>query len=360
MNHAARLRDLLLVFLKVGTLGFGGGPAMLALLRREVVEKRGWISDDELSVAVGMGQMLPGPFIPNYVEYIAYRLHRLKGAILGVAVFLAPSVLLVMVISFLYCRYRSLSGIDYILRGIGPMVTAILLATCLDMGKRMIRDAKTLIIFVVAFAALTLKFDILFTVLLAGFLGIVFYRLTIPTLKAISLTLLIELFAVFAKIGVVSFGGGYAAIPLIKSEIVDLRHWLDLKSFIDGVGIAQITPGPVAIISTFVGFKTQGVLGALVATLGMFLPSFLMLLGLLQVYDRIKQHPMVDSFFRGVRPAIVGFLLSAAVFIGISTLVDWRYVVLGAAAFLALLRFRIDPVFLIIAGAAFGFILRVV
>lgn len=327
---------------------------MLALLRREVVQKRQWISDDELSVAVCMGQMLPGPFVPNYVEYIAYRLHRLKGAILGVAVFLAPSVLVVLAISFFYCRYRSVPGIDQVMRGIGPVVTAILLGTCFDMGRRMIKDIKALIIFVIAFVCLTLKFDILFTVLLAGFLGIVFYRLTLPTLKAISLPLLIELFAIFAKIGLVSFGGGYAAIPLIKSELVDLRHWLDMRSFVDGVAIAQLTPGPVAIISTFVGFKTQGVVGALVATLGMFLPSFLLLLGLLQVYERISGHPLVDSFLKGIKPAVIGFLLSAAAFFALTTCADWRFALFGLAMLVITVKSKIDPVFLIAAGAVFG------
>jgi len=359
VNRAVRLRDLLLVLLKVGTLGFGGGPAMLALLRRELVAKRGWITDDDLSVAVGIGQMLPGPFVPNYVEFISYRLFKIKGAILGVLTFLFPSFVLVFLISFFYCRFGTIPGIQDILRGIGPAVTAILFWSSFDMGRKMVRDYKAVIILIIAFTSLTLKFDAFFTALLCGLLGILIYGKDMPTIKAIYLPLLIQLFGVFVKIGSITFGGGYAAIPLIKSEVVDLRNWLTMKEFVDGVAIAQITPGPVAIIATFVGFKAQGFIGSIVATLGMFLPSFVMLLGLMQIYDKVKNHHLVVNFFKGIRPAIVGFLLSAAVFFSISTFIDWRYVVFGAVAFVVLLRFRIDPVFLIVAGAAFGFILRI-
>mgnify|MGYP001119334820 CR=1 FL=1 len=357
MEKNISLKQLLLVLLKIGTFGFGGGPGMLALLRRELVTKHRWITDDDMSVAVGVGQMLPGPFLPSYVEFICYKLYRIKGAILGVITFLFPSVLLVIVISYLYCRFRTIPGINYILQGIGPVITAILLWACVDMGRRMIRDYKAVIIFVIAFFALTFKVDILFTVLLCGLLGILFYRGRILSLNAIYLPLLIELFGVFVKIGPISFGGGYAAIPLIKSEVVDLRHWLTMKEFVDGVAIAQITPGPVAILSTFVGFKVQGVLGAIISTLGMFLPTFLLLLGLLQIYGRIKDHPTVSCFFKGVCPAVVGFLLSAAIFFAINTFIDWRYIIFGVLTFAFLLKFRIDPIFLIITGAIVGFIL---
>ncbi len=351
------LKELLWVLFKIGTFGFGGGIGMLALLRQELVNKRGWITDEDLTVGVGIGQMLPGPFVPNYVEFICYKLHRLKGAILGLVAFLLPSFTLVVIITFLYTRYRTIPGIDYILRGIGPVITAILLWSCFDMGKRLIRDYKAVIILVIAFFSLTFRIDALFTALLCGLLGILIYRQRIVSLQVIYLPLLIELFGIFIKVGSVAFGGGYAAIPFLKSEIVDVRHWLTMKEFVDGVAIAQITPGPVAIFSTFVGFKTQGILGALVATMGMFLPSFIMLLGLLQIYEKVKNHPMVINFFKGIRPAIVGFLLSTALFFAINTFVDWRLVVFGIGIFVILLRFRIDPIFLIMAGALFGFIL---
>lgn len=221
----------------------------------------------------------------------------------------------------------------------------------------MIRDYKAVVILVIAFISLTFRFDALFTALLCGLLGILLYQKNLPIMKAVYLPLLIELFGVFVKIGSVTFGGGYAAIPFIKNEVVDLRHWLTMKEFIDGVAIAQVTPGPVAILATFVGFKTQAVLGAIVATLGMFLPSFLLMQALLHVYERIKSHALVINFFKGVFPAIVGFLLSAAIFFALSTFHDWRLVLFAVAVFLVLLRFRIDPVFLIIAGALFGFVI---
>lgn len=381
-----RIKDLILVFLKIGTIGFGGGVAMLALIRQNIVQKLKWITDDELSIAVAMGQMTPGPFVPNYVEYIGFHLRGLKGMIISVLAFLFPSFLAMIILSFLYFKFQSIPILQHIFSGIQPVIAGILLWASLEIGKANVRNWRALLITAIAFIALVVKIDVLLTVIVCGILGIIFYgkKKNIPIISLLlmlwSTTILalptktevlppknfiaaiaraFELFGVFFKIGAIIFGGGFAAIPFIKNEVVDLRHWLTAKEFIDGVALGQITPGPVAITATFVGYKVLGIFGAIIATLGIFLPSFFILLLLIKIYQKIKDKPLVQDFLAGVKPAIVGMILAATVFIGKNSIFDYRTGIMAILSFLLLVRFKIDPVWLILGGGLLGWILKV-
>jgi chromate transporter len=166
-----------------------------------------------------------------------------------------------------------------------------------------------------------------------------------------------ELAFVFLKVGTVIFGGGFAAIPFLQHEVVELRHWLTMPEFIDCVALGQITPGPVAIMGAFIGYKVLGLPGALIAAAGTFLPSTLMLIGLIHVYRRIKDNPLVRGFLSGVMPAVTGMLLSATVFVGRSAIAGPAPGVIAALTLALLLRFRIEPVWLILGGAGLGLLL---
>jgi len=382
-----RIKDLILVFLKIGTIGFGGGVAMLALIRQNIVQKLKWITDDELSIAVAMGQMTPGPFVPNYVEYIGYHLRGLNGMIISVLAFLFPSFLAMIILSFLYFRFQSILILQHIFSGIQPVIAGILLWASLEIGKANVRNWRALLITAIAFIALVVKIDVLLTVIVCGILGIIFYgkKKNIPIISLVlmlwSTTILalptktevlppknfiaaiaraFELFGVFFKIGAIIFGGGFAAIPFIKNEVVDLRHWLTAKEFIDGVALGQITPGPVAITATFVGYKVLGIFGAIIATLGIFLPSFFILLLLIKIYQKIKDKPLVQDFLAGVKPAIVGMILAATVFIGKNSILNYWAGILALLSFLLLVRFKLDPIWLILGGGILGWVLKVI
>lgn len=385
------IKDLGLTFFKIGTIGFGGGVAMLALIRQNVVQKLKWITDEDLSVAVAIGQILPGPFVPNYVEYIGYQLKGLKGMIVSAIAFLLPSFLAMIVLSSLYFRFQNISVLQQIFVGIQPVIAGILLWASLAVGKVNVRNRRSLLIALLAFLALVFRVDVLLTVLICGILGIIFFTkrkrigslviLTLIGLLSQSLKLVygafsplkieqsvrgltssiakaFELFGIFFKIGSIIFGGGYAAIPFIKHEIVDLRNWLTAKEFIDGVALGQITPGPVAITATFVGFKVLGIIGATIATIGIFLPSFLLLLLVIRIFHRIRNEPLVQGFLAGVKPAIVGMLFSATIFIGTKSINNYPAGIIGLLSFLLLIRFKLDPIWLILSGGLLGWIVN--
>jgi len=166
-----------------------------------------------------------------------------------------------------------------------------------------------------------------------------------------------ELALVFFKMGTVIFGGGFAAIPFLQHEVVELRHWFTAKEFVDAVALGQMTPGPVAIMATFIGYRVLGITGAVIATLGTFLPSALMLVGLINGYEKVKANPIIQAFLGGVMPAVCGMLFVSTIFIAHTAVTGLVPAIMTVAALVLLLRLRIEPVWLIFAGAVLGLIL---
>ena len=366
-----------LEFLRIGAIGFGGGVGMLALMREALVRKRGWIDDHQLGVAVAMGQMLPGPFVPNYAEYIGYELHGLKGMTLAVVFLLTPCFLLMVGLSFLYAKYGAVPVVERMFLGVQPVVAGILAWATVNIGRAHLRDWRSVLVAAVGFGALLLKVDVLLVVPGCGLLGILLsgaWRALLPRRALAVLPPLVliaaagearppvvsralELSWVFFKIGLLIFGGGFAAIPFIQREVVDVRHWLTAKQFIDGVALGQMTPGPVAITATFIGYQVLGVPGALLATIGVFLPSFILILVLIHVYRRVKDHPLAGGFLSGVMPAVTGMLLSATLFIGRSAISGPAAGLMALLSLALLLRLRVDPIWLVLGGAALGLVM---
>ncbi len=358
-----KLRELAKPFLKIGLLGFGGGVGMLAILRAECVKNRKMVTDDELTNAVAIGQMLPGPFVPNYCEYIGYTLCGIKGAIVAGVSLLLPSFILMLILSYLYLTFHTLPAIEQIFKGIGAVMTAVILWAGYDMGKLLINNLNRILVFVFALILFMIRFDPVLTVLSAGLLNILLEHIRSPKIFFVvpiflfDFKKLIELFWIFFKIGAVIFGGGYAAIPFIQNEVCVYRNWLTTKEFLDGFALGQITPGPVAITATFVGFKVMGVIGALFSTIAIFLPSFLMLIVFVRIFKRIEQNRYVVSFLNGIKAAVVAILLSTGIFFISTNWLNIHYGIFGIVC-LALLIFikKLDPLLLVIAGILYGLI----
>ncbi|MFO7638957.1 MAG: chromate efflux transporter [bacterium] len=361
------LARLCLAFLKIGIVGFGGGLGMLAVMRDEIVSRRRWVGDDQFGVAVAMGQMLPGPFISNYAQYIGYELRGLRGMTLAGAALLLPSFLLMVGLAWCYSRFGTVPVVTSLFAGIQPVVVGILAWATVTIGRDQVRSLRAGVIAALAFAALWLRVDVLWVVLGAGLLGVLLsgaWRGTAacwPWLLPLAvaaparpLAQVLELTLVFLKIGAVTFGSGFAAIPFIQQEVVDVRGWLTASEFLDGLALSQVTPGPVAKVAAFVGFRVLGLPGALLATVAVFLPSYLMLFGLIHVYRRVRQHPLVTGFLSGVMPAVTGMLLTATLTLGQSVVRGPSDVVVALLALTLLLRFRVAPLWLVLGGAAVG------
>lgn len=361
-----------LAFLKIGTVGFGAWVGMLALMREEFVVRKRWIDDEQLGVAIAMGQMLPGPFISNHAQYIGYRLRGWRGMTLAGPALLLPSFLLMVGLAWFYGRYGTVPVMTGVFSGIQPVVVGILLWATVGFGRAQVRSLRAGLIAAAAVVALWLRVDILLVVLGAGLLGILvtgawrqmrgvagFWPWLLPAAvasPALAGNRALELGLVFLKIGAVVFGGGFAAIPFIQQEVVDVRGWLTASEFLDGLALSQLTPGPVVKVAAFVGYRVLGLPGALLATVAVFLPSYLMLFGLIHAYRRIRNHPLVKGFLSGVMPAVTGMLFIAAVFLGRAAITGPQTALIGLLSLALLLRFRVEPVWLVLGGALLGLV----
>ncbi|HEX6045249.1 MAG TPA: chromate efflux transporter [Pyrinomonadaceae bacterium] len=420
ISRTATLGGLFLSFLKIGLIGFGGGVAVLAQIRTLTVRKRRWLTDSEFAEALALAQTLPGTSAGNSVTHIGLRLRGWRGATVAMSGFILPSMVMMIGLAIVYKHLRSFTDTQRFFHGLNGAVVALILVTAWRMGKSILTKRSQWILAVLAFLAVAiLDATVLEVVFAAGLIGIYMdsfgekqwqrvrslrtivtrrrrrartrlarqgrtraseslrdeeelvgereestilhsfavFALAMPLFA--KLGLLITIAAMFLRMGSVTFGGGLVMLPLIESEVVNTHHWLTHQEFADATALGQITPGPVLITATFVGYRVAGTLGALVATVSIFLPAFLMTIAAASSLRRFRNNEQVQSFLRGVGPAVVGLLLAAALSVGRSGIHSWIGLTIMIAAVFILVRYRPNP-FWVIMGAGvtrflFGF-----
>lgn len=397
ISRTATLGGLFLSFFKIGLVGFGGGIAVLAMIRNVTVRKRRWLTDSEFVEAVALAQSLPGTSAGNSVTYIGVRLRGWRGAAAAMSGFILPSMLMMIVLAIMYKHVRDLSGTQRFFHGLNGAVVALILVTAWRMGKNILtRRWQWLLAVLSLLAVAILNATVLEVVFAAGLIGIyidsfaekqwrqwrnlrsivarrrarirtrlakqrrsTFRSITVIALAmpiAAKLGLLITLAAICLRMGSVTFGGGLVMIPLIESEVVDTHHWLTHQEFADATALGQITPGPVLITATFVGYRVAGTLGALVATISIFLPAFLMTIAAASSLRRFRNNEQVQAFLRGIAPAVVGLLVAAALSIGRSGIHSWVGLSIMLLAMFTLIRFRPNPFWVIFGAGLLRFV----
>ncbi|TVQ09319.1 MAG: chromate efflux transporter [Leptolyngbya sp. DLM2.Bin27] len=398
---SARLKELALLFLKLGLIGFGGPQAHIALIHDEAVTRRGWLREDQFLEGVAICEMLPGPASTQTGIYTGYLRAGQLGALVAGLCFIAPAFLIMLVLSWAYFRFQGVPQIDHLFLGISPVVIAIIFGFCYKLGKKAIKDWQGVAIaLVVLLVSLIFRVNILLLFLAAGLAGLAIYRPTAPPpagpsgrasawlapllpitqgLPNLLANLPVDPLAVtsfwgldriqayvlplttfFLQTGAFIFGGGLVIIPLIETAVVDDFGWMTRSQFIDGVALGELTPGPVVITAAFVGYKVAGALGALVATVAIFTPSFLFIMFASPWLLRLRQSPWVKSFLRGVLPAALGAIAAAAIPLAAAAMLQPTVprtvvaVTVGLAALVALVRFHRPAWQLVLAGAGVG------
>ncbi|MDA8125893.1 MAG: chromate efflux transporter [Deltaproteobacteria bacterium] len=388
MNQPS-LFEILKAALYVGTVGYGG-PAILALMKRVIVHEKGWISAEEFMNALSLSQILPGATGVTLMGYIGHKLKGGWGGVLMPFAFAFPAMTAITILAWAYFSFGELQFVHAIFMGLGAMVVALLINATLMMGRSVFQgtdrnEFRGIAIAGLSFLAiLTLRWDVVLVILGSGGLGaLLFYRsgpveegkvppqagtamdlpaapsgwknLLPPAALAAVLAVtfvLIDgtwtLFATFFKIGCFAFGGGFTAIPIIQSVVVDGMHWLDLRAFRDGIALGQITPGPVFITATFIGYKILGIIGAVVATIGIFTPSLMAIILLGRAHARIKNLRIVKAVIRGFLAGFIGLLLFVVLQFAVQSLVDWQTWVLFAVSVIYLLVWKKEILWLIL------------
>jgi len=366
------LGRLLASFLKLGSIGFGGGMAVIALMEEEFVQKRQIIGAEEFVHGVGLAQIL-GPFAVNTSFFIGYRLFGVMAGLLSASAFLAPSVALVILLSRLYFRYHSIPALQGAVAGLGPVVIALIMTAGWSIGRKVVRSWPEALIATGALIAGAAKLNTLWVLATAAAAGFLFMRQLPPSTEpkppqqskaallmipaASSLTASVGTIAItFLKIGLVFFGGGFVLVPLLHDRLVTQLGWLSSREFLDGMAISNLTPGPIAVLATFAGYHLAGVSGALTATAALFAPAMVLMLVISHGYERFREDRRVKRFLSGVNPAVAGLIVSAALLLGRGALVGWPgYLLLGLSVFL-LARLHWHPAFVLGIGAVAGYL----
>lgn len=435
------LGGLFLSFLKIGTVGFGGGLAVIAHIRTLAVQQRRWITEQDFASGFALAQTLPGTSAGNMATYVGLRLRGLRGAAVSIAGFILPSMLMMVVLAILYRHLRYLPDTDRLFQGLNAAVVALIIVTAWRMGRNTLGKPwqwflAVISCVVVAFFSAT----VIEVVLAAGLVGIfidsfaekqlrrlgqlkgvttrrkrIAARVTLqrrrrrirdthfvggyltralaeervrqaqlteqegeqeetpndelpqPSTKKLhsavlpislgvampvltKVALLLTLSTIFLRIGAITFGGGFVMIPLIEAEVVDAHHWLTHQEFVDATALGQVTPGPVLITATFIGYRVAGTLGALVATISIFLPSFLMTVVAGSSLARFHTNKIVQSFLKGVTPAVVGLLVAAGISIGRAGIHGWVGLLIAVIAGFVLVRYRPNAIWVILGA----------
>jgi chromate transporter len=410
ISRTATLGGLFLSFLKIGLVGFGGGVAVLAQIRNLTVRKRFWLTDSEFAEALALAQSLPGTSAGNSVTYIGLRLRGWRGAAVAMAGFILPSMLMMVGLAIVYKHIRNLPDTQRFFHGLNGAVVALILVTAWRMGKNILTQRWQWWLAVLSFLTVALfNATVLEVVLAAGLIGIyidsfaetqlrrlrdlgtiaarrrarvrarlakrrrsrksdaVEEREESTTFRSIGIlavamplaakfALLFTLSSIFLRIGSVTFGGGLVMVPLIESEVVNNHQWLTHQEFADAFALGQITPGPVLITATFVGYRVAGTLGALVATISIFLPAFLMTIAAASSLRRFRDNKQVQAFLRGIAPAVVGLLVAAALSVGRAGIHSWVGLSIMIVAIFTLVRFRPNAFWVILGAGVVRFL----
>ena len=370
------IREILGFFLRLGLSGFGGPAAHIALMEREAVEQRAWLTHEQFLDLVGGCNLLPGPSSTQVAMALGFTRRRWIGLTVAGACFILPAALSTLALAWAYVRYGHLPQIQGLLYGAKPVMVAIVVHAIWRLGRMAIRRWMLALLGVACFAAAMAGVPPIAVLLIAGAfeLAVAWERSRQHAMQGIALLPagmgsagagaagtagLISIALTFLKLGVVVFGSGYVLLVFLKADLVDRLHWITEQQLLDAITAGQVTPGPLFATATFIGYLLRGWAGAAIATAAIFLPSFLMAGAVGAFAGRIRASKQAAAFLDGVNAASVALMAQMALVLGRATLVDvWTWG-LGIASAVVLLRYRINATWVIAVGGALGVLLRV-
>ncbi len=378
-SPSQRLVEVAALFLKLGFTAFGGPAAHIAIMHNETVKRRQWLTDQEFLDLVGATNLIPGPNSTEMAIHIGYLRAGWLGLILGGACFILPAVLIVLILAWLYVRFGSLPLAAGFLYGVKPVVIAIILQALWSLGQKAVKNsflaAIGLVILILYFLGVN-EIALLFSGGLVVMLGENLRRLrsvgpggglmlAIPGVNWLAPSALVYvaasaafslplLFLTFLKIGAVLYGSGYVLLAFLRADLVLRFGWLTDQQLLDAIAIGQVTPGPLFTSATFIGFILGGVPGALLATLGIFLPSFVFVAISNPLIPRLRRSTWASGLLDGVNVASLGLMAAVTWQLGRASITDPLTALVALASLILLIRFKVNSTWLIAAGAVLG------
>ena len=386
------LSYIFFTFLKLGATAFGGYMSLVAIVQKQLVEVDKKLKEEDLLDGISLTSVLPGPVAVNTIAYVGYQLRGVPGAIAAFAGIILPSFFLVIFLSWLYFSYGNIPAVKNVFSGITPAITALIVTVAIGMTRKTIKLSAQWTICLLAALLLILVGGFAVTFLLiivSGVAGAFLFRQSaeqaLPgdekihfetkqlVMSGVVLLLLlctllwggqypgapkdVQILSTFSGISLTLFGGGYVVIPALHELFVENLNWLTSAEFADGIAIGQITPGPIFVTATFIGYKVAGVLGAFLATVAIFTPPAVLTVLLSRFVKILNQSSIVKAAMKGVRAAVIGMIFASAITIGQTITPSVVSAIIFAAIFIISLKYTISPVYLIIASGVAGFIL---
>jgi chromate transporter len=371
-----RIRDLVLYYLRLGTLGFGGPVALCGQMERELVQDRKWLTKEEMREAIAVCQSLPGPLAIQVGIFISYIRGGFWGAWAGGWAFILPNFVIVAALAALYVHFGGLPLVTAIFYGVSPAVIALILHSCYRLAKLGMEDWLQWVIVAICFVVtVAVQAEVALLFLGAGILGILYYgslfrtraaSSSLPLLAVLPISssvapaaegsILGKLLLFFLKAGSLTFGSGLVIVPFLEKGLVQHTGWLDERQFLIAVAMGMLSPGPVVITATFVGYVVAGFWGSVISTIGIFLPSFLLVLIVAPILIRYRSNANVQGFVRGAYAAAIGTILGACVLLGRIAIGDWLTVLVALLSLIVLFRWKVSNPVLVAATAIIGLI----
>jgi chromate transporter len=370
------VKELVGYFLRLGLLGFGGPVALVGQMERELVAERKWLTKEQMREVIAVCQSLPGPLAIQVGIFISYLKGGQRGAWAGGWAFILPNFLIVAALGALYVHFEGLKPITAVFYGVSPAVIALILHSCYRLAKLGMEDAVQWGLAAICFGVTVwLQAEVAVLFIGAGVFGILYYGTPIRRLRSgtslvaavplaasntagsvASTSAVGKLLLFFLKAGALTFGSGLVIVPFLQQGIVKEYGWLNEHDFLVAVAVGMISPGPVVITATFVGYLVSGFWGSLAATVGIFLPSFILVLVAAPLLARHRRNPNVQGFIKGAYAAAIGTILGASVLLGRIAIGDWFTAAVGLVALVVLFRWKVSNPLLISAAAAAGLV----
>ena len=371
-TESGRIGELMRYFLRLGCLGFGGPVALVGQMERELVDGKKWLAKEQMREAIAICQSLPGPLAIQVGIYVSYLRGGFWGAWAGGWCFILPNFVIVAALGALYVYLGDLQPVTAIFYGVSPAVIALILHSCYRLAKLGMEDWLQWGIAAVCLAiTVILQAEVALLFIGAGIVGILYYgslsrrtpaalTVTAPVLAQLapnaSGSVLGKLLLFFLKAGSLTFGSGLVIVPFLEQGIVQQFGWLDQRQFLIAVAIGMISPGPVVITATFVGYLVAGFWGSLVSTIGIFLPSFLLVLIAAPLLAWHRDNPNVQGFVKGAYAAAIGTILGACILLGRIAIGDWLTALIGIVSLAVLFRWKVSNPLLVVTTGVIGLV----
>ena len=370
-----RIRDLVLYYLRLGAVGFGGPVALVGQMEKELVQERQWLTKEEMREGIAVCQSMPGPLAIQVGIYISYLRGGFWGAWAGGWAFILPNFVIVATMGALYVHFGGLSPVTAIFYGVAPAVIALILYSCYSLAKLGMEDWLQWVIAAVCLAVtVAVEAEVALLFIVSGVVGILYYGslfsgwrspflplfaavpLAVPATQDSLGSILGKLLVFFLKAGSLTFGSGLVIVPFLEKGLVQQTGWLDERQFLIAVAMGMLSPGPVVITATFVGYLVAGFWGSLVSTVGIFLPSFLLVLIVAPILVRHRANPNVKGFVKGAYAAAIGTILGACILLGKIAIGDWLTALIAILSLVVLVRWKVSNPVLVAVTAVIGLI----